>query len=479
MNIGKNMSLIASAVAAALGAGAAMATVPTTTPNAIVYAGGGASDANTVLAAACRLLTNVDSITDNGTKNSSTYRILYGDLINTVGSLAAGSHVLVVYDFFDGAYPDGVLPQTVAGSTLPYPQTSNFLSASTTLISGATQGSVCTTATAGKPTYSYTLGALSNNEQPDWGVADLEASIYQGINNPTTKPTVSVGAAVPVYDAIEGVAVTAALYSKKTNFSSAEVAGILNGFYTDWSQLYADNGSPLPAGGIILIDRDVGSAIKAAGNQYFLGFPGLGAFALSPGSVLYGYTGSLVLSQTLQDVLDTTSAAEITDLQNANASGLLALGILAESSPPALNQKTAGTNSYDFVKINNNAVDTGGSSDNINGTVASSYINAIYGDYDFFFQANFNYRPSFYNGGSNNAAFAKAIAGVLQSSTIAGVASGTAFPLAAPGILIDADTQSVVAKGVTLDSRGGQSESVLFPVLNAGSGAIPVGSDPL
>ena len=372
-------------------------------------------------------------------------------------------------------FPDA----STAGATLPYPQQSAILASGDPETSFG-QGTVCTTATAGLPTYTYTIGALSNNEQPDWGITDVEVPMFQGaINNPNyPAPTVAVSASDLLYDLVEGVAVTSALYSHKTNFSRGEVAGILNGFYTDWSQLYGDNGSPLPAGGIILIDRNVGSGTKAAGSQYFLGFPGLGSNALTPESVLFGYSGALVLSQTLQDVSDTSSTAQATDLENANAAGLLAISVLSEDTPPVNNQKVAGTNSYDFVKINGTAVDTGGSSDNINGAVGTSYVNAILGDYDFYYQPNFNYRSSFYGSGTNNAALAHAFLSTFQSDTLPGVASGLQFPLAAPGTLVDSDRNPEVKAGVTLESRGGKSPAVLFPVVNA-SGTLPTGTDPL
>jgi hypothetical protein len=435
---------------------------------------------NPVTAAVCRLLTNVDSYTDvaAGT-NSASYRVLYGDLITATGGLPAGSHVLVVYKFNGGSYPNGAVPQTTGGGTLAYPQQSAILAAGDAA-TALGQGTVCTTANGGNPTYTYTIGSLSNNEQPDWGITDVEVSMFQGaINNPNyPAATVSVGGSDLLYDLVFGVAVTQTLYNSKTVFSKAEIAGIFDGFYTNWNQLYGDNGSPLPSGGIIVIDRNVGSGTKAAGNQYFLGFPGLGANHLTPESVTYGYTGALVLSQTLQDVSDTSSTAEATDLENANASGLLAIAILSEDTPPANNQKVAGTNSYDFVKIGGEAVDTGGGSDNINGAVSTSYINAIKGNYDFFYQPNFNYRPSFYNGGSANAAVAKAFLTAFQSSTFPGVASGLQYPLAAPGTLADSDRNPTISKGVTLDSRGGNSQGILVPELNA-SGTLPTGADPL
>lgn len=481
MNTIQKTSLIASAVAAALGSSAALATVPTVVPTAVVYAAGGSAEVNPVTAAVCRIMTNVDEYTDNSSGAvSGSYRVLYGDLIASAGGLAAGSHVLVIYKFNGGSYANGVVPQTVSGGTLSYPQQSAILSTSDNPTSYG-QGTACTTATAGLPTYTYAIGSLNNAQQPDWGISDVEAALFQGAyNNPNyPTPTATVGGSDLLYDLVEGVAVTQALYNSKKSFTRAEVAGILDGFYTDWSQIYGDNGSPLPAGGIILIDRNVGSGTKAAGNQYFLGFPGLGNNALVPESSLYGYTGSLTLSQSLQDVSDTSSSAQAVDLENANAAGLLALTVLSMDTPPAYNQKVAGTNSYDFVALNGEAVDTGASGDNINGNVGTSYVNAIRGGYDFFYQPNFNFRPSFYNGGSNNAALAKSLLATFQSASLTGVASGKGYPLAAPGTLADSDRNSTVAKGVTLDSRSGNSEAILQPVLNATSGSIPTGSDPL
>jgi len=92
-----NASFISTAVAAAFIAGQAMATVPAVAPNAVVYAGGASSEAGAIVAGACRLLTNVDSYTDAASgANSSSYRVLYGDLKTATGGLAAGAHVLVV-----------------------------------------------------------------------------------------------------------------------------------------------------------------------------------------------------------------------------------------------------------------------------------------------------------------------------------------------------------------------------------------------
>jgi hypothetical protein len=483
-------SLIASAVAAALGSQAAPAneakpgTVPGTTPNYVIYAAGGSAEVNPVFVAACRILQNVDSYTDTGTTaDSASYRVFYGDLIaaQTYGSAtaAAGSHVMIIYKFNGGAYANGIVPQTAAGATVVYPLESDILNG--TLLAGATQGTACTT---GKPTYGYTNSVTpATAQQPDWGASDLEATIFVGPENNPTYP--AINAVVQnhdlLYDAVEGVAVTANLYANKTNFSKAEVAGILAGFYTDWSQLYGDNGSPLAAGGIVLIDRNVGSALKAAGNQFFLGFPGLGANALAPESLTYApYTQTtLPTSEVQSDVIVTSTTTQATDLKSLNQSNIRAISVLSMDTPPALNQTHSGTNDYDFVKIDGTAVDTGGASDNINGSVKTTYINAITGNYEFFYQPNFNYRNAWFNGTTGNTAIGRALLAVFQSSNFSGAASGLPFPAAAIGTLTDADRAASVTLGVTTDSRNGTSTGILYPLFNAGTSAIPTNGDPL
>src|ERR1700691_4071377 len=165
------ISLIASAVAAALASGAALATVPNPGGTTItIYAGGGAAESNPLLVAACRVLTNVDGYSDAAAvgSDSSSYRVLYGDVPSGgIGTVAAGTHVLVFYKFNGGTYANGAVPQTTAGGTLPYPSLSAVSSAS--LISGQSQGTTCTN--GGKPTYSYTdTGLVTDYHQPEWGI---------------------------------------------------------------------------------------------------------------------------------------------------------------------------------------------------------------------------------------------------------------------------------------------------------------------
>jgi hypothetical protein len=513
MNTLLKTSYLACSIAVALGTNAAHAVVPTTTPGLVVYSGGGSAEPQPVEAAFCRLFNNVDLYSDLQKTQSGSYLVLYGTAINTIGSIPAGTNVLFFYKFNGGSYVNGGIPQTgsqsAAGAAqqLSYPSTASVLG-SASLLTAGTQGTVCTATQKGLPTYGYTPVLGSNNPIPDFGITDVEVTMFGGVNNPTTLPLVSVGAPSLVYDLVEGVAVTNSLFTgtgpsgaalsginKKTNFTRAEVAGILSGSVTDWHDIYADNGSPVaPAGsGIVLIDRNVGSGTKAGGSSYFLGFPGLGGISQAPNSVSNlagtgngaggvngaGYGPTLAKTQTSQDVQDTSSAAVVKDLTTANSAGLLAIAILSVDNPPALNQ-VSGVNQYDFVKINGVAMDGNSSTDNINGTTGSSYINVINGSYDFFYQVNFNERSGFSTGApANNAAFAAGLKAALQSPSLAGVNANAQFPLATNGIVIDGDTASSLATGVTVTSRGGNSPSNPKVVLKVAGSAIPTGNDPL
>jgi hypothetical protein len=499
MNSTNKYSLIASAVAAVLASGAASAatvrageaakpaTIPSTTPTWTIYAAGGSAEVNPVMVAACKILQNVDSYTDTGsTADSASYRVFYGDLIAAQGAASAGDHVMIIYKFNGGSYANGVAPQGSAGGTVVYPLQSDILNA--TPISGTTQGTSCTT---GHPTYTYTNSVTpATPEQPDWGISDVEYTMFVGVENNPTYPTpnVAVQNHDQLYDLVEGIAVTANLFAQKQTWSKAEIAGILDGYYTNWNQIYGDNNAPLPAGGIVLIDRNTGSGTKAAGNQYFLGFPGLGSNALIPESVTYSsYTQTtLPTSEVQSDVIVTSSTAQATDLSALQNANIRAISVLSMDTPPALNQTTPGTNTYDFVKINGEAVDLANGTDDINGSTKTTYINAIKGDYEFFYQPNFNYRNTWFQGTSGNTGIGKALLAVFQSASFSGAASGLSFPSAAPGTLTDADKASSLTAGVTIDSRKGTSTGVLIPLFPTLSGSastlpatIPTVGDPL
>jgi hypothetical protein len=494
MNSTHKYSLIATAVVAVLASGAISAgaakpaTVPTITPFWTIYAAGGSAEVNPLMVAVCRVLYNVDSYTDTGTTADSTsYRVFYGNLIApTPGGGATGDPVMIIYKFNGGSYANGVRPQSATGGTLSYPLQSDILNG--TLLPGATQGTSCGD---GRPTYTYTNSSFpATPQQPEWGISDVEATMFVGVENNPTFPTANVVVQNhdQLYDLVEGVAVTANLFAQKASWTKPEIAGILDGYYTNWNQIYGDNNAPLPAGGIVLIDRNTGSGTKAAGNQFFLGYPGLGANALPPESVTFASFTQTALptSEVLSDVIATSSMAQASDLSTLNNNHIRAISVLSMDTPPVFNQTIPGTNTYDFVKINGVAVDLANGVDDINGSNKSSYINAIKGGYDFFYQSNFNYRNAWFGSVSANTGIGKALLAVLQLASFSGAVSGLAFPAAAQGTLTDADRASNLTAGVTIDSRKGTSTSQLIPLFPTAAGAastlpatIPTMGDPL
>jgi hypothetical protein len=509
-SLGKK-TLIACAVASALGSSAAFAVAPATTPGDTRYAGGGSAQANAFFVATCKLFTagTVDVYSDAGSALSGDMYVMYGTLAAATGGEAAGTNVAYLYKFNGGSFTNGIAPQLAASPTqLPYP-TDAVWRGGATAIAGRTQGSSCT---SGLPTYSYTAGATAN-QTPDFGLADVEVSMFQGYNNPTgnaggSAPNTnggvapSVGVPDAIYDNLFGVAVTDCVYTgatqsgqpacpnagqKKTSFTRAEVEGILAGNISDWSQLYDDTGHQLPAGGIIFSDRGEGSGTKASGNQYFLGYPGNGAAAVLPFSATTGYCGTSLTAceagsspfvESSFDIATSSTNNVIADLLLAQKNGVRAIAILGLENPPAKNLLVAGgANQYDFAKINGIAVDSGATGDNINGPTATSYSNVINGNYDFFYQNSFNTRSSLSTAAAGFSAAEKA---QMTKVTFVGCNAGAGFPAALPGTLIDADNgPSTLAKGETTDSRFKHSPAALQPAILAGSGGIPVCSDPI
>jgi hypothetical protein len=491
-SFGRN-SLIACAVATALGTSAAQALPPSTTPDFTFYAAGGSAQANAFYVAFSDNVTSLDSYTNttNGT-DSGQYRVLFGTTTNAITAngftIPAGKNVLYMYKFNGGSFANGIAPQVGGGSALPYPTVASIAAA--TLITGAVAGT-------GVPTYAYAANT-GNSQVPDWGVADLEVGMFQGYNNPTgnaggtavntnggAAPT--VGASVGIYDNLFGIAVTHNMFTAthpKTNFSRAEMEGILQGIVSDWSQLFADDGTQMAAGGIILLDRGEGSGSKASGNQYFLGYPGA-AGAKLPESASFAYTGTALAAtgtETPQDIAEASSSTLVADLKLANSTSRRAVAVLGLEFPPALNQLVSGTNSYDFAKINGTAVDAQTGTDNINGNVGTSYINVVKGNYDYYYQNSFNTRAGFLAGANANAAFASQIKTTMSSAGFVGADTGGGFPGGVPGTLLDADlftTLTATSKGTTLNTRNKVSTAPLQPKLSAIATGIPVSNDPL
>jgi hypothetical protein len=508
--------LVAAAVATALSTGAAHALPPSATITYTFYEGGGSAQENSVYTAVYSLLSpsTVDVYTDNGVKASGSYLIVTGTTVPQSGGQApfnVATNIEFIYKFNGGSFPNGAFPfaypTSATQAQLSYPTIASITSATSTGNSG--------TPTPSNPTYEFTA-VDTNVQSTDFGVTDVEVPLFNYFYNlngtPALTPSQLAGIAQEgVYDDVFGIAVTNTVYNgtsgfahPKTSFTKSEIVGILTGTTTNWNQLFADDGTEFPSKPIWFLDRGSGSGTKAGENQYFLNYPGsfnYGA-SLKPNSVgataNSNYTDTILnLSGGYQDVKEASTAACVTDLQNANAAGDYAVTVLATQFAPALN-KVGGVNVYSFVKIDGIGIDTGTGSDNINGSTSTSYTNAVTGAYDYVLQNSFNYRSGLLTasspgtitqppaGSAPNVVVAYAVRNNLQAESLAGANSGKAFPLAVTGVLIDPVLAPAQDAGVILNTRFRVSAAPLQPNFDAtdsGSGGtggvITYGSDPL
>ena len=497
MTLSKKVNyLVAGAVTALLGSAAALAAGPTGIPPAsqVFYFGGGSAEPQAVAVATCALMNNVDSYSSAGVGNlDPNYLILYGNLKGNVGTLTAGTPVAIMYKFNGGSLTNGGVPQSAGGQTLAYPTL-----ASVGFAGGS--GNYCTPGN-GVPTVGTGTFATTNSNVPAFGLTDLEVTAFGGINNPNPGALPVVGAHTGIYDLVFGIAVTPQVFAEKQNFSYAEVAGILSGIYQNWNQLYGDQGAfanqPLPAGDIVLLDRNVGSGHKASSSAEFLGYPQLGTAATLPASVAFGqYQGGadglgtppVSCTAEYQDVMESKAAGTVADLKKAGGTAAgdcnqRAIAILSMDNPPgiAANQEVAGTNSYDFVALDGVWVDAHTAGDDENSSASTSYDNVVKGTYRWFYQANFNTRSSGYlTSGSNDALLAAQYLAQFKSATFPGCTGnpGLAFPGNTPGVVRDLDSASSLSACVTTTSRNGNSDTPLFPFKTV-PGSITLGRDPL
>jgi hypothetical protein len=511
--------LVAAAVATVLGT-SAHALAPTAPITYTFYEAGGSAQENSVYAALYSLLSpsSVDVYSDNGKGLSGSYLVVTGTTVAGAGGITQApfstpTNIMFIYKFNGGSFPNGAYPLAYPTSAtqakLAYPTIA--------AISGAGPSGNSGTPTPANPSYSYTA-ANTASQSTDFGVTDVEVPLFNyayNLNN-TTALTASQLAAISqegVYDDVFGVAVTNTVYNgtgsfahPKTSFTKPEIVGILTGTTTNWNQMYADDGTQMPSQPIWFLDRGSGSGTKAGENQYFLNYPGGSSYtgaSLTPHSVSGanangGYTDTILsLSGGYQDVKEASTAACVTDLQNAQAAGDYAISILAAQFAPALNQ-VGGANVYSFAKIDGVGIDPGTTGNNINGTTATSYNNVVTGAYDYVLQNSFNYRAGLLTasapgsitlppaGSAPNVVVAYAVRNNLQAETLAGANSGKAFPLAVTGVLIDPVLAPAQNAGVILDSRNRVTAAPLQPSFDAtdvsssgGPGPITYGSDPL
>ncbi|MBV8143622.1 MAG: hypothetical protein JO184_01355 [Gammaproteobacteria bacterium] len=483
----KQLTLVGAAVAAALGT-AAQALPPGNwtdgTITTVYYAGGGSAQVPAAYTAIYNCLTtsSIDVYTDasglGGHTASVSYIIVSGS-VNTSASPSCGgaANVGFMYKFNGGSCPNGASPFLTSGATtLSYPSTTSLGSA--TAISG-----FAGTKSPINPNYT-TQGtpAFTASISPDWGVTDTEATLCgYGWNLPpgsdkglvttyTTKNPASL------WVSPFAIAVTANVYAQKKNFSKAEMAAIYQGpqnnGITSWGQLNGDNGSPLTGlGAIALLDRSIGSGTRTGANAYFLGYPYSKtplSGATAPQSIAGGYSTCSALSacsaasftSTFLDISEKTSQAIVDDLSFANNhAGFAAIGVIGVEFPPLYGQTNAGTNDYDFVKINGNGIDTGtGTTDNVNSAVnaTTQYTNVWNGTYDYATQVGYAGRVA----DASQSAFQKGVVSFLKSSTIADASSSTgAWPSAAEGILLDPATTGSTAAGNVNWTRSGNTPS--------------------
>jgi hypothetical protein len=487
MKSSTQLSLVAAAVSAVLGTAAhalppANFTDGTIAASNFYYAGGGSAEVQAVFVAVNGLLQSatVDVYTDAAATaphpQSANYLVISGKTASTnaiaggAPGFPANTNVAFIYKYSGGSFPNGA-QVFVTGGTLAYP-------AAADLAGGAVIGGGGHTSLNPGYRYSSTNG---NNQTPAWGITDEEPGLFNfwwNLNGLTQPQSLAGITKQGLWVAPFGIAVTDALYAKKKQWSRGEVAGVLAGTISDWSQMTDDTGTALPAGSTIIIDRGSGSGTKAAGNEFFLNYPG-GAFSLggsiqphSVGSntaVNAGITGTTLCTAAscltaLQDIKEASGVAEADDLIVANQHGLFALAVEGLEFPPAFEQHTAGTNDYEFVAIDGSFVDSNtGTADNINSPLSTSttqYSNVTNGKYPFAFQPTFNYKVA-----PANNSFAKDIQTNLTNENLAGAHTGTGFPGGTDGILLDPVTTGNTDAGNNNWSRGGNSNQP--PLFNA------------
>jgi hypothetical protein len=343
------------------------------------------------------------------------------------------------------------------------------------------------------------ISTLGNTQIPDWGVADLEVKMFQHLNNPTGNPGFDaqntdggpapmVASTKPIYDNVFGIAVTSKVFTgahPKTSFSRGDIAGILTGNVSDWSQLAADDGTQLAAGGIIFLDRVEGSGTKAAGNQYFLDYPGsitniVNPVALAPFSAATPYNGTslgTVATEQPLDIAERDPMALVNDLVLAQSRGLRAIAVLDLDKAPAHH---LAVGDYEFVRIDGVGVDTGTAGDDINGTVATSYIQVVKGNYEFYYQGSFNTRSGVLSGTTVGDLFANEFLAVFSQMSFVCANTGRNFPSSACGRLADSDyVPFALTNGVVISSRNRLSPAPLLNIIPVPSTGLPVSKEPL
>ncbi|HUO44291.1 MAG TPA: substrate-binding domain-containing protein [Burkholderiales bacterium] len=260
----KLKALTAACALAAAGQAFAAAPVPGDTPALTFFLSGSSAQFDTLQALADALFQagNITHITDQATGSAvgSNYRAYFGLSQNAIGTLPAGSKILIIDRGSGGSY-QGVGPLARAQSI-----TTMLVNSGCSSITGTTYPT---------PTYRCT-GTTSL--VPDLGVSDEEPTLFTGVNlgagqtalSPSELGSITIN---PEFQVVIGVPLTNTLYSQlvsargSANLTRAEIAGLLDGTIQDWSDL------GLPAGPVTVETRAAGSGTKAASNAFFLNAP--------------------------------------------------------------------------------------------------------------------------------------------------------------------------------------------------------------
>jgi hypothetical protein len=338
MNVSTTKLAVACGLALAAGAGQALAHGPAVVPDLQVFISGASAQQKTlggVMSGICQAGT-LDVYYDNAT-NGKDYRAYFCTIDGTKLGALGGKKVLVHNRAKGGSF-QGVGPVARAQQI------------ERMAINGA-----CTSTGGTNPSYKCT-GYV--NAVPDAGVSDVEPALFTGPNvavgdnalNSAELGRLTVNSQIAV---MFGVAVTKNVAA--TNLTRSQVTSMLTGVYSDFSQIGQ------PAAPIYICRRAPGSGTQASFNAYFLANPCAASGALSP----------LAAADSANVTEGTSSGAVVACLNNHQAAGRKAIGILSLE-----NQPTAADN-YKFV--------------NVDGIVPSE-LNATTGAYDLYVEQSFQYR---------------------------------------------------------------------------------------
>ena len=278
-----NNAKIAYAVALALGGVAAAQAQPTVaqckSPNNVLYVAG-SSAAQGGFGNAL--------VTDAFGGSALTFSASNGNFkaycgISANASVAPTGNVVVVHYRAEGGSVVGALP-IVSGKGIKFLDLTNSAVTSTSVTTTGTSGTVGTTDGWGGPLTQHTV---------EVGVTDVEPGQFVGKNYPSNYSVGVFGSASPaqlagvtktvLFDQVFGLFVNTSGFNgggtgQAVTLGKSAVANILNGLYTDWSQVPNSTNPAAPsvvsstAAPISLINREAGSGTRTGASVYFLDY---------------------------------------------------------------------------------------------------------------------------------------------------------------------------------------------------------------